>query len=204
MSRRSLTLLVAVCIVAAAGGAYLARMLSQNGLALQGGTWLPTPRPLGDFSLQDLQARPFGPQSLDGGPSLLFLGFTYCPDVCPTTLATLRDLMRSPPLPGLRVLFLTVDPQRDDAATLARYLAAFDSSFTGLRAQPAQLEPFLRSLGALAVRQPLPGGGYTVDHTATLYLLDRQARIAAVFTPPFDAGVLRADLARIGSSGLLH
>ncbi len=193
-----------MCIVAAAGGAYLARMLTQDSPALQGGTWLPAPRPLGAFSLQDLDSKPFGPASLERGPSLLFLGFTYCPDVCPTTLATLRDLMRTPPLPGLRVLFLTVDPERDDAATLARYLAAFDASFTGLRAQGPALDPFLRSLGALAVRQPLPGGGYTVDHTATLYLLDRQARIAAVFTPPFDANTLRADLVRIGASGLLH
>ncbi|MFM2287207.1 MAG: hypothetical protein RL684_350 [Pseudomonadota bacterium] len=204
MSRQTLSWLVAVCIVAAAGGAYLARMLSQNAPALQGGTWLPTPRPLGEFSLQGPGAVAFGPQSLAAGPSLLFMGFTYCPDVCPTTLATLRDLMRTPPLPGLRVLFLTVDPQRDDAATLARYLAAFDSSFTGLRAEPAVLEPFLHTLGALAVRQPLSDGGYTVDHTATLYLLDRHAQLVAVFTPPFELATLRADLARIGSAGLLR
>jgi protein SCO1 len=171
-------------------------MLSQNSVALQGGTLLPAPRELDRFELTDLDGKPFGPAQLAGSPGLLFLGFTYCPDVCPTTLATLRDVLAAAPVPGLRVLFVTVDPERDDAATLARYLAAFDSRFVGLRGEQAALAPFLRTLGAIAVRQPLPGGSYTMDHTATLYLLDRRGRLAAVFSPPFDAATLRADLAR--------
>jgi protein SCO1/2 len=194
--RRSLPWLLALCFVAAIAGAYVARMLSQNTVALQGGTLLPAPRELGSFTLSDLDGKPFGPAQLAGQPGLLFLGFTYCPDVCPTTLATLRDVMASTPVPGLRVLFVTVDPERDDAATLTRYLAAFDPQFVGLRAPQPALDPFLRTLGAIAVRQPLPGGSYTMDHTATLYLLDRHGRLAAVFSPPFDAATLRADLAR--------
>jgi protein SCO1/2 len=195
--RRSLPWLLALCAVAALAGALVARMLSQNPVTLQGGTLLPAPRDLGAFRLADLDGNAFGPQQLAGSPALLFLGFTFCPDVCPTTLATLRDVMQAPPVPGLRVLFLTVDPERDDAATLARYLAAFDSRFTGLRADAEAMAPFLHSLGAIAVRQPLPGGSYTMDHTATLYLFNRQGRLAAVFTPPFDATVLRAELARV-------
>lgn len=204
MSRRPLPLLLLACLVAAAGGAFLARMLSQNDPVLQAGTWLPAPRALGSFALEDTAGAAFGPAQLAGRPALLFLGYTYCPDVCPTTLATLRELMRPPPLPGLRVLFLTVDPGRDDGARLRAYLDAFDASFTGLRAPEPALAPFLRSLGALAVRQPQPGGGYLMDHTATLYLLDAQGRIAAVFSPPFSAATLRADLARIGASGRLR
>ena len=197
--RRSLPWLLALCFVAAIAGAWVARMLSQNTVALQGGTLLPAPRSLGAFALSDLDGKPFGPAELAGRPGLLFLGFTYCPDVCPTTLATLRDVLATQPVKDLRVLFVTVDPDRDDAATLARYLGAFDPHFVGLRADKAALDPFLRTLGALAVRQPLPGGSYTMDHTATLYLLDRQGRMAAVFSPPFDAATLRADLARVAA-----
>jgi protein SCO1/2 len=195
--RRSLPWLLVLGVLAALSGAYVARMLSQKTVALQGGTLLPAPRALGAFELASLDGQPFGPAQLAGSPGLLFLGFTYCPDVCPTTLATLRDLMRAPPVPGLRVLFVTVDPERDDAATLARYLGAFDARFVGLRGDAGALAPLLRSLGAIAVRQPLPGGSYTMDHTAALYLLDRSGRLAAVFTPPFDAAILRADLARL-------
>jgi len=197
MTRRSLPWLLALCVLAAVSGALVARMLAQKPVDLQGGTRLPAPRELGPFALSDLDGHAFGQHELAGQPGLLFLGFTYCPDVCPTTLATLRDLMSAQPVAGLRVLFLTVDPERDDAATLRHYLAAFDPQFLGLRAEGAALAPFLHALGAIAVRQPLPGGSYTVDHTATLYLLDHRGRLAAVFSPPFEVASLRADLARM-------
>jgi protein SCO1/2 len=176
---------------------FLARMLAQKPLALQSGTALPEARALAPFQLTDLHGRPFGNAALLGHPSLVFFGFTYCPDVCPTTLATLREVQRQRPLAGLQVLFITVDPERDTAATLTHYLGAFSPEFVGLYGSTGTLGPLMGSLGAIAVKQPLPDGGYTIDHSATLYLIDRRGRMAAVFSPPFAAAALSADLRRM-------
>jgi protein SCO1/2 len=95
---------------------------------------------------------------------------------------------------ALRLVFVTVDPKRDDTVTLRRYVEAFGGGITGLRGEDAQLEPLLRSLGAARSVQPLPGGDYAVDHSATLFYVDGQGRLSAVFTPPFTFEALRADL----------
>lgn len=201
--RRSLPWILLTGIVSLTAGVFLARMLAQKPLVLQSGTWLPQPRLLAPFQLTDLHGRPFANAALLGHPSLLFFGFTYCPDVCPTTLATLREVQLQRPLAGLQVLFITVDPERDTPATLRQYLGAFSPEFVGLYGAREAVAPLMSSLGAIAVRQPLPGGGYTVDHSATLYLIDRQGRMAAVFTPPFAAAALDADLRRVARAALL-
>ena len=184
-------------------GALLARMLGATSVPLQSGTWLPQPRALPEFHLQDLTGADFGPKSLRGHPTLLFFGFTNCPDVCPTTLATLTQVQRSAPLPGAQVVFITIDPERDSAASLQVYLGAFSSSFIGARGDAAALAPLLHSLGAIAMRENLPDGSYTMDHSATLYLLDTAGRLVAVFSPPFSAPKLSADLQRIATAAHL-
>jgi len=198
--RRSLPWIVLTGLVSLAAGVLLARMLAQKPVALQSGTWLPQSRPLAPFRLTDLQGRPFANSALLGHPSLVFFGFTYCPDVCPTTLATLREVLAQQPLAGLRVIFITVDPERDTPTTLRHYLGAFSPDFTGLYGAGRELAPLMTSLGAIAVRQPLPDGGYTIDHSATLYLIDRHGRMAAVFSPPFAAAALSADLKRVAQA----
>jgi len=165
---------------------------------LASGTWLPRARTLAEFHLQDLSGRDFGLDNLRGHPSLVFFGFTNCPDVCPTTLATLAQVQLQPPLAGTRVVFVSIDPERDTAAALQVYLDAFSKDFIGLRGDQASLAPLLRSLSAIAVREPLPGGGYTMDHSATLYLLDTHARLVAVFSPPFSVARLAGDLHQVG------
>ncbi|HEY6452374.1 MAG TPA: SCO family protein [Steroidobacteraceae bacterium] len=199
MNRRSVLMLLSLGAVAVVAGVLLARTLG-GAVPLQGGTWLPQPRALEQFHLQDVSGRDFSLEDLRGHPTLLFFGFTSCPDVCPTTLAMLAQLQRRPPLPGARVVFVTIDPARDSAATLRVYLAAFSKDFIGLRGDPAALAPLLKSLSALAVREDLPGGGYTMDHSATLYLLDTHARLVAVFSPPFSSPLLAADLHQVGAS----
>jgi len=194
--RRSLPWILLTGLVSLTAGVLLARMLAQKPVTLQSGTWLPQARAVAPFALTDLQGRPYSNAALAGHPSLLFFGFTYCPDVCPTTLAVLREVQQQHPLAHLQVLFVTVDPGRDTPAMLAHYLNAFSPDFVGLYGSDAALAPLLRSLGAIAVRQPLPGGGYTMDHSATLYLLDARGRMAAVFSPPFAAAGLAADLRR--------
>lgn len=190
-------------LAAAVAGVLLARMLTQQPVQLEGGTWLPQSRALSAFVLQDTGGARFDNASLNGRPHLLFFGFTYCPDVCPTTLATLAAVHAEPRLRELGILFVTVDPARDSAATLRQYLDAFSRDFIGLRGEPAALAPLLQSLGGIATRQPLPDGNYTMDHTAAIYLLDRQGHYAAVFTPPFTPARLRQDLLRAADAGRL-
>jgi len=197
LTRRALPWIVLVGICAALGGALLARMLSQKPLALHSGTWLPQPRTLAPFRLADLDGLPYGNAQLQGHPTLVYFGFTYCPDLCPTTLALLHQSLQGAGAPPVQVLFVTVDPERDTPAVLRAYLAAFDARFRGLSGGAQALAPLLHSLNAIAERHELPGGSYTMDHSGTLYLLDAHGALRAVFSPPFDAAQLRADLTQI-------
>jgi protein SCO1/2 len=193
----------ALGLAAVLAGAIMARLMSQTTVPLASGTWLSPPRSLAPFTLTDTAGEPYTEQQLLGHPSLVFFGFTYCPDVCPTTLATVAEVLRGEPVAGLAPIFVSVDPERDTGAVLHQYLHAFSPDFIGLRTDPKSMPGLLASFGAIAERQELPGGGYTMDHSATLYLLDRRGRIAAVFSPPFAAPALRADLKRIAAAGVL-
>ncbi|HXN11085.1 MAG TPA: SCO family protein [Steroidobacteraceae bacterium] len=203
MTRRSVLWFACFGLAAVIAGALLARMMQQSAVPLASGTWLPQARPLEAFQLTDLDGEPFTTARLTGHPTLLFFGFTHCPDVCPTTLAALAQVQKAGPLPRSQVVFVSIDPDRDSAALLKAYLDAFDPQFIGVRGPTAALAPLLRSLSAIAVRQDLPGGDYTMDHSATLYLLDTRARLVAVFSPPFTVAALSADLRRVGSAAAL-
>jgi protein SCO1/2 len=203
MQRRSILTMLAIGLGAAIAGALVARLTGNAPVVLEGGTWLPQPRAVAEFRLVDQHGRERGAADLRGHPTLLFFGFTYCPDVCPTTLAALNAALERQPLPGLQVLFVSVDPERDTAALIGTYLGAFNREFIGLRGDAQALQPLLQSLGAIALRQPLSGGGYTMDHTATLYLTDTQGRLVAVFTPPYSVERLAADFARIARADRL-
>src|SRR5580693_6204857 len=112
MNPRVFLAAAALGVVAALAGAILARALSQPpAVALESGTWLPAARPVSDFQLNDLSGHPFDRKNLEGHPTLLFFGFTNCPDVCPTTLATLEQVLRQAPLAGTQVVFVSVDPE---------------------------------------------------------------------------------------------
>lgn len=166
-------------------------------LALSAGTVLPDRAPVGDFRLVDHRGASFGPAQLRGRWTLLFGGFTHCPDICPLTTATLAQL--APRLrargDGLRVVFLTVDPARDSPEVLARYLGHFGGGLTGLTGSEPEVDAFANALGLAHVRNPGAGGEYTVDHSAVLMLIDPDARIAAYFRPPHAVDRLEADLA---------
>jgi protein SCO1/2 len=156
-------------------------------------TVLAEPKPLTDFALTDDRNRPFGPESLKGKWSFLFFGFTYCPDVCPTTLATLaraRDAIAKNALGAddVQFVFVSVDPNRDTASGLRQYVRAFDPSFVGVTGDDAQLARLAGQLGAVYRVEITPGvENYPVSHSAAVYLLDPRARHHAVDTPPLDA-----------------
>ena len=202
ISRRFLAWLALAAVGGLLAGALAAHMLSQRSVALQGGTWLPEARALPAVRLDDFNGAVVDASALRGHASLLFFGYSRCPDVCPATLATLQAVLQRAPLPGLRVLFVTVDPEHDTPAVLRQYLAAFGPQFTGLQAQPDGLTRLLRELGASAGPEG-PGNAYGVAHTATLYLLDTRGRLVAVFTPPLSAALLTADLQRAARADAL-
>ncbi len=169
---------------------------------MQNGTILPGGRDIAAFSLQDQDGQPFAAAQLRGSPSLLFFGFTHCPDVCPATLALMAALQRAQTVPDLRVIFVTVDPGRDDTQTLRNYVRAFSNTMIGLRGDDAQLDILVRSLGAVRALQATPDGSYNVDHSATLYYIDSDGRLASVFTPPFSLPALTTDLQALASVSL--
>ncbi len=112
--------------------------------------------------------------TLKGKPYLAFFGFTHCPDVCPTTLFELTDLMTELGATADRfnVAFITVDPERDTSEMLAGYMASFDTRIMALRGNLEQTQTAVKAFAAYARKVPTDGGNYTMDHTAGVYLMD--------------------------------
>lgn len=198
MSARLFWILVGVgALCAAFAGFLLAAEVDSSRPVLASGTWLPEARPIADFHLIDSDGRPVSRAALLGRPTLVYFGFTHCPDECPDTLAALARVKRRAAIPGLQVLFVTVDPQRDTPAVLAGYVRHFDPSFLGLTGDPAEIRRLAASLGIGITRVNLPGGGYDFEHTQAILLFDSRAREVGVFTPPFDVRQLAQSLSRV-------
>jgi protein SCO1 len=199
---RTRLLLVVAAACAALAGFWLAHQLDRGSPQLASGTWLPQAKAVADFSLTDASGRPFTRRELAGAPTLVFFGFTHCPDVCPTTLSKLAQLRklaqirRHAALARLRVIFVSADPQRDTPAMLATYVHAFDPQFEGLTGNSTGIARIAANFGVAVNRVELPGGDYTMDHSAVVFLLDDAARIVAIFTPPFEVAPIAADLER--------
>jgi protein SCO1/2 len=188
-------LLISAAACAALAGFWLARELDREAPGLASGTWLPQPKSLADFHLSDENGQPYTRAQLTGVPTLVYFGFTRCPDVCPTTLVKLAQVRRQAALPALRVLFVSIDPQRDTPAVLGRYVHAFDAAFHGATGAPQEIARVARNFGVAVSRVDLPGGDYTMDHSAAVFLV-APAGIVAIFTPPFEVPALAADLRR--------
>jgi protein SCO1 len=189
-------LLVPAAACAALAGFLLAHELDRRAPALASGTWLPVPKPVIDFHLVDNRGQPFTRASLAGEPTLVYFGFTRCPDVCPTTLIKLAQIRREAALPELRVLLISVDPERDTPPALGLYVHAFDPAFRGATGAPQEIRRLAANFGVAVNRVELPGGDYTMDHSAVVFLTDAAAHIVAIFTPPFDVPAFAADLRR--------
>ncbi len=206
MSKRYWSIVAAVAVVAGLAGVYLARMLGQpDRVALSSGTAFPAPLALTPFRLVDASGAAVGPQELRGHPTLVFFGFTNCPDVCPTTLALLvgvqQELARKDPaMAGLKVALISVDPERDTPEQMGRYVSAFGGDIIGLTGSPPEIVNAMKSFGVAASRVDQPGGGYSMDHSATVFALDSQARKVAVFTPPLRAAAMSRDVAALAAT----
>ena len=151
----------------------------------------------GPFALTDQNGRPFTDKDLRGKPAAMFFGFTFCPEVCPTTLARQTAVLKAlgPDADKLRVVFVTVDPERDTPKQMKAYLSAFDPRIIGLTGDPAAVARMLASYHVYAKKVPLEGGGYTMDHMAATYLFDRaggfQGLIGYNETPEAELSKLR-------------
>ena len=193
----------AIAVVAALAGVYVARIVSQPAVpSLESGTSLPQPRVLPDFNLVDTHDAPASKAALRGHPTLVFFGFTHCPDVCPTTLATLAAVQKQvisedSKLTGLKIALISVDPERDTPQQLGSYIASFGGDFIGLTGSADEIVKASRGFGVAAARVDLGGGNYTMDHSAAVFVLDSQARVVAVFSPPLSAPALARDVARL-------
>lgn len=132
----------------------------------------------GPFELASSRGGTVSDRDLQGHPFAVFFGFTHCPEVCPTALAELSLVLEDlgSAAADLRVFFVTVDPQRDTPAHLADYLGSFDERIVGLHGTPGQTAEIARAYKATYRKVPLADGDYTMDHTALVFLMDRQGR----------------------------
>jgi protein SCO1/2 len=211
-----IAILALAALAAAGAGMWLARwqapppQAETQMLALEHATVFPVARPLPAFQLSDQQSRPYGPERLKGRWNLVFFGFTNCPDVCPTTLATLaaarRELAGLPLTQQPDVVLVSVDPGRDTPQRLAEYVAFFDPSFTGVTGDPAQIASLSEALGVAVILGAADAQGqYTVDHSATVFLVNPDGAVAAIFSTPHTPDGIAHDyrliLQRLAGSG---
>lgn len=136
--------------------------------------------------------------------TLVFFGFTRCPDVCPSTLMRLRQVRDAlgDDAGKLQVLLVSVDPERDTPDRLEAYVKNFDPSFIGLRPEPDALEKVIKGFHAIAVKVPTADGkDYTVDHSATIYVYDRRNQLRLIAQPDIAIDAFAADLRRLAQEG---
>src|SRR4029453_9118955 len=137
----------------------------------------------GPFQLTDQSGQPVTEQNLKGRPTLIFFGFTHCPDVCPTSLFEISEVLRAMGKDADKVnaYFVSVDPERDTQAAMKDYLSGFDPRLKGLTGDPESIAKVLSAYRVYAKKVPLKDGDYTMDHTALIYLMDRDGHFVAPF-----------------------
>jgi len=188
-----------VAIAAAALAFLLTRPAPE--LPAPSATELPLASIGGPFTLDGADGQPFSSASLAGKPFAIFFGFTHCPDVCPTTLARLTKLRR---LLGqgdeaFRIVFVSVDPERDGPAEVGAYAKLFATPVIGLTGTPAQIEQVKKQYAVFSAKAPGAGSDYSVDHTASVFLMDRAGKFVATLAPEESDAVALAKLKRVAT-----
>ncbi len=197
--------IVIVAVLALIGGFSISWFISNSKpVELESGTWFgEQARALPEFELVDHNNQIVTRTSLNGKWSLMFFGYTHCPDICPATLQTMSDMVRALDDPdvaeAIRIYFVSVDPQRDKPEILASYVTYFNPDFRGLTASMEKLRPLTRNLGiAHDIRNNAgDGSSYDVDHSSAIILINPQAEFAGLFSTPHDALAMARDMNRI-------
>ena len=137
----------------------------------------------GPFQLTDQTGQTITEKNMQGHPTLIFFGFTHCPDVCPTTLFEISEVLKAMGKDADRVnaYYISVDPERDTTATMKEYLSSFDPRLRGLTGDSEQIAKVLSEYRVYARKVPLKDGDYTMDHTALTYLMDRDGKFVSPF-----------------------
>jgi protein SCO1/2 len=192
-------------IVAFVVGLVVARSLfAPRAVALpvtENATVFEVPRAVATFDLVDQDGRPFGAGALRDHWTVVFFGFTHCPDVCPATLAILKQMRGQlgdlPDAQRPRVLFVTVDPERDTPERLRDYVRFFDPSFGAATGTVDGVQQAANAFAVPFVKVPLPDGGYTMDHGAGLFVVGPDGNVVAYSSPPFKADMLGRDYRKV-------
>jgi protein SCO1/2 len=195
-----MTLRTARILVAA--GAFVAGLVLVGAIALllvgRGqGPSLPQVASIGGpFSLTDQNGRIVTDQNFKGRPFLVFFGFTHCPDICPTTMFEISEIMRKLGPAGDRVgaVFISVDPERDTPKALKDYVSSFDPRIVALTGDEAAIAAVAKSYRAVYRKVPLKEGGYTMDHTAIVYLMGKDGRFITPFNMRRNADAAATEL----------
>ena len=184
-------------IVAAFAGSLVIGLLVML-WALGGTRSIATPAAIGGpFQLTDQSGQTVTDKDMQGRPTLIFFGFTHCPDVCPTSLFEMSEVLRAmgPDADRVNAYFISVDPERDTNDAMKEYLSSFDPHLKGLTGPPQDLAKVISEYRVYAKKVPLKDGDYTMDHTALVYLMDREGKFVAPFnlkrTPEEAAGDLK-------------
>ncbi len=193
-------LLAVTAVLALVAGLIFASSIMQRSADWRAAQLFPTPRVIADFELETAAGERFTRADLQGQWNLLFFGFTNCPDVCPDTLAMLAasmeqlELMRREEKP--KVIFVSVDPDRDQGELLEDYVGWFNADFVGVTGSEPQLQALTRQLGVVYFHEAPDErtGFYNVDHSASVLIVDPEARLFGRFAHPLVPEDVTADL----------
>lgn len=162
-------------------------------------TNIDQPQLIPEFHLMNGLGKPFTNHNLKGHFSILFFGFTHCQSTCPLTMAMLTQIysgLKIEKLPLPQVIFITLDPKRDTPKAVNAYVKAFNPNFIGLTGPIAGIQQLSKQLGVVYIQAQQskdPENNYQIDHSGTLYLVNPQGKLVAIFSPPHDAASIKQD-----------
>lgn len=202
--QRFLFLLISIAVLAALFGMWSQHNVhSEKTPALQTATIFQQPRIISNFELTNDEDKPFTLDNLKGHYSLLFFGFTHCPDLCPTTLVMLNNVYKTLENAKLKnlpqIVFISVDPERDTPKTIKTYLSSFNTAFLGATGSKKQLDTLTQEMNVLYTKIATPGDSenYGIDHSGTILLVNPKGQFYGVFTMPHDAEKIASDMKTI-------
>jgi protein SCO1/2 len=164
------------------------------------GAILEPPTPLPDFELKDTNEQPFHLSDVNGEIALVYFGYTFCPDVCPLTMWDVKKALAGlESRDKVKVIFISVDPERDTPQALGQYLSGFDSNYIGLTDEMENIEQVMKPFGAFAEKEEVANSAaqYLVSHTARLYLINPEQELLLMYPFGFEPDDLRSDLSHL-------
>ena len=170
-------------------------IMSNEELQINGAIVLEKPRIFSDFELQDHRGEVFNLERMQGIWTIVFFGFTHCPDICPTTMAMLNDTyskLKDSEKDRVQVVMISLDPERDTAEKLAEYVPYFNPAFTGVTGNKHLIRRLTAELNVAYNQVPLSGDDYTVDHSTQLILINPMGHYHAFFKAPHTEITMRS------------